>query len=394
MDDLRETIASAMSEATSAPSQTTEAVETPSVASGGSEAPSGPSDGGNAPSADGGRGADEAPHRGARPTADGRARDATGRFAPKAKEAQAQTKQGGQAVAAPAGPGGDSPSVTGAAPTPPPPVPAEAIKAPVSLTPAEREHFAKAPVEVQKAFARLDREVRQTMQEAAPLRRMKEEVEKAFAPYQQFAQSIGQTPLGLAQQASQVALQISTAPAHVAAKVFADLIRSRPDVQLELINGHLDGQPQAQPQQPHIDPATIAAQAEERVWKRLQGERQEREAAKARSMVEEFASSPEHEFFQDVWPDMAGLIDAAKARNVELPLKDAYDRAVWANPELRAILQQRELAKSAATAKAATQRASAAGSSIRNQPASPVNGKATGDLRADIEAAFAQVHGR
>ena len=91
---------------------------------------------------------------------------------------------------------------------------------------------------------------------------------------------------------------------------------------------------------------------------------------------------------------MVGLIKAAEMEGTDKSLQDAYDEAVWSRKDLRAIIQQREQAKLAATAQAATQRASDAGSSIRNQPASPVNGTKPGSLRGDIEAAMARLSGR
>lgn len=146
-------------------------------------------------------------------------------------------------------------------------------------------------------------------------------------------------------------------------------------------------------QEAYADPKVIAAQVRQELTQSFQQQRQERETVKARAAVEEFAANPEHEFFEDVWADMAGLIDSAKARGVEMDMKEAYTRSVWANPEIRAIVQQREQAKSAATSEAATQRASAAGSSVRNHPATAINGARPGDLRSDIMASIAKLNG-
>lgn len=79
--------------------------------------------------------------------------------------------------------------------------------------------------------------------------------------------------------------------------------------------------------------------------------------------VEAFAKDPANEFFEKVSPEIATIVKADKS----ITLKEAYDRAIWLNPEVRATLierqkkadaerkaqEQREHAAKAATARAA-----------------------------------------
>lgn len=326
-----------------------------------------------------------------------RARDAAGRFAPKGKDApQAKAtkpvtpKPGGEA-SAPASTGGDTPLATDAASIAPPP----AHKPPQSWTPAEREHFAKAPPEVQAAIARREREAAMAVQEAAPAKRFHQEVSQAFRPYEQFAQSIGQTPLGLAQQASQVAMQISTAPPHIAAQVLANLIRSRRDISLDLINNHLADQPEQPGQPAHIDPIAIAQQAEQRVWSRLQGERQQKMQARFEQEVSAFASDPANEFFSHeehgpaIQSRVLGLIQATShlPPDKQPPLSDLYGEAVWAHPATRAIMQKRADAERAKASVASTQQARTAASSVKSTPSTGASAVQTPKTHREMVAA-------
>ncbi|MCK9622140.1 MAG: hypothetical protein M0R47_16590 [Methylobacter sp.] len=117
--------------------------------------------------------------------------------------------------------------------------------------------------------------------------------------------------------------------------------------------------------QPQIDPRTQELQ--QRV-ERMERESQQRQQAeyqqnysKVASEVEAFASDPEHPYFEEVADDVIALLQTG------LDLKDAYEKAVWANPITRAKEQSKliesetavRLAKQTAEAKAA-QKAKAA----------------------------------
>jgi len=249
------------------------------------------------------------------------------------------------------------------------------------------------PPWAQQESIRIDQEVRRTMQEAAPLRKFQQEWGQAVAPFEPLFRSAGISPIQAAQSAFTTIQQLQTFSPTDRAQIFATLLRTYP-TNLEALAAAVDGQPapQGAQGQPQLDPRAIAAQVRQEVMQGLQAQRQEAFTTKAQSQVEAFASDPAHEFFEDVWSDMAGLIDASGGK---LSLEHAYDRAVWANPELRAIVQQREVVKSAATAQAATQCAIASGGSLKTQPATPMNGHSgQRSVRDDVEAAYARLSGR
>ena len=90
--------------------------------------------------------------------------------------------------------------------------------------------------------------------------------------------------------------------------------------------------------------------------------------------------------FEAVREDMAALLQAGRAKD----LKDAYDMAVYANPQTRQALleQQRQEALKQAQSAAIAARAKSAAVSVRGS--SPASGSASAptSLRAALEAAF------
>jgi hypothetical protein len=331
----------------------------------------------------------------AEPAISARTRDASGRFAPKGKAATqttTQTKAPKEVTGAPSPTDAIPPTVSGDSSKTLPPQPgaqSETLRPPQSWTPAAREAFAKAPPEVQREVAKREREIAAALQEAAPTKRFRQEVEQAFAPFQEVARTLGvQNPIALGVQAAQVATRIATGPAHIAAREIAQLIQSRPDLQLDLINAHLSGEAGQRPTQPQaFDPEMVARQAEERVFQRLQQQREQHLAVSVQQEIAEFDADPANEYAQD--PRVRGLMSAILRNPLyKGSIKDAYQQALWANDDTRAILQQRAAAEQAKASQASTQRARAAATSIQSQPAAAPQGAPKDDLDSTIRAAL------
>ena len=328
-----------------------------------------------------------------------RARDATGKFTKAERQAQALKTKAAKEVAAtpsttttdiPPPAGGDSSQTQ----PPAPGVTTQALRAPQSWTPAAKEKWAALPPEIQHEVNRIELDTKRTLQEAAPERRFAQEANRALQPYAQFAQSIGTTPLALAQQASQVAQQISTAPPHIAAQVLANLIRSRPDIQLDLINNHLSGEAQSQPQQ--FDPNAIIRQAKQEWRQEMQQERQQSLSAKYEQEVAAFESDPKNEFMvhEEHGPAIQARIAALLRADTGLPLAGAYEQAIWAHPATRAIMQKRAAAEAAKASTASTQQARLAASSVKSAPSTAASSLRTPKTdRERVEAAYDAVYG-
>lgn len=124
----------------------------------------------------------------------------------------------------------------------------------------------------------------------------------------------------------------------------------------------------------------------------------ERQSSTLQAQIAEFAGKPENMYFENVREDVAVLLETGRAET----LQDAYDKAVWLNPETRSLLiaeqdrkrdnAAKEAAKKAeADARAKSQAAQRAAGSVTGAPspgASAPRPGSTGNLRADLEAAL------
>lgn len=136
-------------------------------------------------------------------------------------------------------------------------------------------------------------------------------------------------------------------------------------------------------QPPQIDPAI------QRTIQQLQGEVQSLRLQPYQQQVEAFASDPANKYFDKLIPQIKALIASDKG----LSLKDAYDRACWADPQVRSeLLQQQQapvikaqtLAKSTQTAERASRGLSPSGSAPVKVPPKSMS------IEDSIAAAFAQ----
>ncbi|AZW14219.1 hypothetical protein CS344_20105 [Bordetella bronchiseptica] len=95
---------------------------------------------------------------------------------------------------------------------------------------------------------------------------------------------------------------------------------------------------------------------------------QDRDTTAATSEIEAFAAEPQNEHFAVVRGDMAQLLQSGIATS----LQDAYDKAVWARPDLRKSLVDKERieAEKRAIEQARKAKAKSAASSVKGSPPS------------------------
>lgn len=297
----------------------------------------------------------------------------------------------------PAPPGPAEATQPGAEQTPAdPPTPKPAEKAPASWKPAAREKWSALPPEARAEVLRVDREVREVMQRTAADRQYREQVHAIISPFEGMIRAEGGEPLKVVGNLLQTAAALRTAPPAHKAQLVASIIKTY-GVSVEELASALDGaggQPQAHQQPGYQDPRV------DQMFQALQAQASQRaqaQAAEAQRAVQELETSAEFleplEYGQQaahgsVRGLMAELLLAANQQGIALSMQDAYTRACWVHPEVSKVMQQRAAAAQAEKAKASTQRAKAAGSSVRSQPAAPVETPSRGkSLRADLEAA-------
>lgn len=199
-------------------------------------------------------------------------------------------------------------------------------KAPTSWSPKVREQWGKLPEDVRKEI------VRREEASVQGVRKLQEE----FQPVRQFAEQL--SPF------IQEARQLGADPTQYIANVMVAERQLRSQDPNEKFNALLNiadqyGIPLRQYLGGEQVPAQSAPAVPAAVQQELQAMRQWREQEQAQqlqSQIEEFSKGAE--FFEDVRNDMAVLLESGAAKD----LKEAYDKAVWINPEVREVMLARE----------------------------------------------------
>lgn len=321
---------------------------------------------------------------------DGRQRNADGTYAKTpAEKAAAKAEQSGTKAPVKEAASLVKPKpVAAKAQTPPPAQAAESVAAPAApkykppqgLRPTVREKWADLPETWQEEIDRLEREAKVGIQKNAEAAKFREAFQAAVQPYQ--AMLGGADPVRAVSSLMQTAYALQTSPPAHKAQLVARIIKDY-GVNIDELAAAIEGSPQTQARPQSIDPDALLRQAEERVMKRLEAERAEKAKAEAASSVGKFAE--EHEFFDRVRLRMSGLLQGGVVKDLE----SAYNESCWADPEVRAVLLQREKAKQASADQALTQRKAAASSSVKSQPAAEAPRPAATNMREALREELA-----
>lgn len=263
-----------------------------------------------------------------------------------------------------------SPATAGEAPKPPVSWPQDKAEVWAKLDPGARDYILKREAETAKGF-----------QASAEKYKPLEEVDRLLEPYKAKLAAEGLSPT----QGIQRLLRAQ------------DIMESNPIQGIQWLArsygvnlGQLTQQPQPgqeQTQQPQpIDPRVESALARVERLEREAQDRAERDSAafeqSLKADVDKFRASSEHPYFDDVKADMAGLLTAGTAAD----LKDAYDKAVWVNPTVRAkVLEDQRKAEATKAAEAAAKAKQAGSLNVRSTPANAAPPK---DKRETMAAAW------
>jgi len=319
-----------------------------------------------------------------------RDRDESGRFAPKA---EAQTPEAETNTAQPAEPEPQT----------------EAIRIPPSLPAAVKAQWSELKPEVQNAFSKLEDSVQTAKAEWGKKGERLNRFDEILGPHRekwaiagldefagvqtllaaqsilernpvdgilQIARSYGYSPQQLVQHVGQMIGQPAPQGAPYAQA------QEAPDFNAALSQ--------------HLAPVLQRFQTLEQQWTQQTQSAEAAQLASAQAEIADFASKPENRYFENVKNEVAAFLQTGQAQT----LSEAYDRAVWANPEIRALLQKQssvDAAKKATEEAARTKsaQARAASGSVTGAPApgaqAPRAGS-SGNLRSDLLNA-AQEHG-
>ena len=201
-------------------------------------------------------------------------------------------------------------------------------------------------------------------------------MERAIQPYMQNLQQAGVSPDQAVSRLFKADAMLRNPDPGVRAQYFAQLAQ---EYGVDL--GHAQSVPQKDPYTLQLEQRLADIQFKQETFSQSQ---QQREQETLNSELQSFAKDAVH--FEAVREDMAALLQAGRATD----LKDAYDKAVYANPQTRQTMleQQRQEVLKQAQTQAIANRAKAASVSIKgSSPASGSAGSPT-NLRAALEAAY------
>jgi hypothetical protein len=236
--------------------------------------------------------------------------------------------------------------------------------------------FDKLPAHVQDEILRRETDFHKGIEGFKTHADLGKSMERAIQPYMQTIQSLGVSPDMAVSKLLQADHILRTSAPDQKAAYLSQLAQ---EYGIDL------GQAQAMPQK---DPYTLQleqrlAQIQSQQQQFMQTQQQQQQET-LNSEIQQFAKDAVH--FEAVREDMAALLQAGRAKD----LKDAYDMAVYANPQTRQALleQQRQEALKQAQSAAIAARAKSAAVSVRGS--SPASGSASAptSLRAALEAAF------
>lgn len=263
-------------------------------------------------------------------------------------------------------------------------------RAPASWKKEAKGEWNALPLQARQEIHRREMEVQKVLNETAPIRQEVQQFRETVTPFMARIQSLGVTPHQAVGELLKADYLLATGtPAQKA--MFIDKLLQDYGVDINELDSAIarrlgGGQ---QPQQSQFDPNQVTQLVQQQLQQALAPIYQQRQQEQqqiiqnAEMTVEQMELDPKYPHFESVRQDMADLMEINARRGVYISVQEAYNRAVGMNPELSAMQQATQLNQRA-------QRAAAAAASVSG---SPVGGgtqthASSGDLRADLEAAF------
>jgi hypothetical protein len=260
-----------------------------------------------------------------------------------------------------------------------------AVKAPEGLKPELKAKFGELSPEWQQEWARREADTHKIATRADDERLFGKKMRDTITPYLSMIQQEGGTPEQAAAELFRTAAVLRSPNPQIRAQALRAIAQQ--------FNVDLGTPLQSGPQSPeiaHLEQRLAAAEA------RLQDQTQQRQAqdeAGLQAQIADFSSKPGHEHFEAVKPMMGALMMNGLAPGLE----EAYQMAIYANPDIRSTLLAAQ--KPVENGKqVAAERARSAAVSVTGSPAGgmkSLNGSGSvGSVEDDVRAAVASHSGR
>lgn len=207
-----------------------------------------------------------------------------------------------------------------AAETPPPEAAATADRPPASLSAMAKSKWNEWPDEVRKEISKREDDFHKGIAQYKEGHQVATALDQVVRPYMPMIQQMGVSPIANIQSLLQIQYEM----------------QQNPQATLQKLAQSWGIEFGEQPQQ--LDPNASALQLRlQQLEQMVNSQRQSAEQqvmSSAQQDIAEFSADPTNLYFEDVKQDMAALLRSGYAKD----LKDAYDKAVYANPTTRAAL--------------------------------------------------------
>lgn len=262
---------------------------------------------------------------------------------------------------------------------------ASALQAPKTWRPEAAAKFATLPPEVQQEVLKREEDIFKGLEGYKADASIGKALKGVVQPYMHIFQAQGVDPIQQVSGLMRAHVALATGTPEQKQQFFQHLAKE--------YGVDLGGEA------PYVDPQVAGLQKQlSDLQSRLNG-REQQEADKARTTlqaeIDTFASDPAHQYFDEVANDIAGLLRSGAAKD----LKDAYEKAIWANPITRAKEQARLTADAEAKAKAeaaekAKQARKATGANVKSSAKAASGTAPLGSIDDTLNAALATIKSR
>jgi len=235
------------------------------------------------------------------------------------------------------------------------------LEAPQSYSAAVKAKWKELPTEIQQELTKREQDFHKELTKHDEERVFGRQIKSVVAPYEAMIRAEGGTPDKAVADLLNTAYLLRTASPQQKGQLIWQVARQ--------FGADMSNTQQAQAA---VDPRLHQLQQKlEQVEGTLKQQltlKEQQEQAAIHGEIQSFAAAPGHEHFEAVKAHMAALL----SNNLAKSMQDAYDQAVYARPDIRSTLLEKQTAdlaaKRIADTKAKAEAAKRAGSSVKGSP--------------------------
>lgn len=253
-------------------------------------------------------------------------------------------------------------------------------KAPNSWKPTSREHWAKIPAEARAEITRREREIQTTLSQTANVRKFANDFANVINPFSHLIRAQNSSPLQAVHNLMSTAAGLMTGNEQQKAAIVAEIIQNygvdcnELDGILSAIaskNGGKVPDRRQSRREEHVPTWAQPIIAKHKKLEELEAQHEERLRTEADEEISKVESEP---YFDDLRDDIADIMEVAANRGRKITVRQAYERAVEFNPDIKKLITQHKVAAKPNGGKQVINRARRAAATIAGAPMTRAGG--------------------